>query len=195
MREQGDGCISRSVMALPDRDPPREPARGQWACAVVSAGEVETRYRRTGCGPPVVVLGYEFDDEDRLPEPLGPLAGRFRVIVPDPAGIEALAPATSPEPASFPGWLRGFLEGLGIEGARVVAEAGLDAALARFVALNPGQIDRLLIIGDTSPASSEPPPVSPGDMAVWRATPKATADAIVRFLALDVPARGPPAPG
>ena len=150
MREQGDGCISRSVMALPDRDPPREPARGQWACAVVSAGEVETRYRRTGCGPPVVVLGYEFDDEDRLPEPLGPLAGRFRVIVPDPAGIEALAPATSPEPASFPGWLRGFLEGLGIEGARVVAEAGFDAALQAWaeavdaaIAANPQDLGSL----------------------------------------------------
>lgn len=115
--------------------------------AVVSHGAIETRYRRAGNGPPVVVLGFSFENDDsRVPDPLLPLIACCRVIVPDDASIACLESSSDPDSAPFPGWFRGFLQGLGIEGARVVAAGRLGIALEHFLVTYPGEIDRLLIV-------------------------------------------------
>lgn len=120
------------------------------ARAVVSHGAVETRYRRAGHGPPVVFLGFSFDDDSRVPGPLVPLIDCCRVIVPEHSSIVPLESSFGPDSALFTGWLRGFLEGLGIEGARVVAASRLGVALAHFLVTYPGEIDRLLLVDATA---------------------------------------------
>lgn len=151
--------------------------------AVVSHGVVETRYRRGGHGPPVVVLGFEFGDDDcRVPDPLLPLVACCRVILPDHASITALAPSSGLDSVPFSAWFRGFLEGLGIEGTGVVAPAGLDAALTRFLVTHPGEVGRLLIVGASTGASTEAPPWQRGGVTVWRANADVGWNAIARFV-------------
>jgi hypothetical protein len=157
-------------------------------CAVVTHGPIETRYRRTGFGPPVVVLGLDVaDDDDRMRVLLAPLAARCRVIVPEHASITALVGRPGADGMPFSAWFHGFLEGLGIEGARVVAGTGLDTALTQFVAAHPGDVDRLLIVGASANASAVAPPLAPADPPVWRASAQVGWNEMLRFITAEPP--------
>jgi hypothetical protein len=158
--------------------------------AVVTHGSIETRYRRAGFGPPVVVLGFDLaDDDGRMPDLLGSLTACCRVIVPEHASITALVACHSADRMPFSAWFRGFLEGLGIEGARVVAAAGLDTALTQFMDAHPGEIDRLLIVGATADASAVAPPLVPAGQPVWRAAVQVGWGEMLRFVATEPPSR------
>ncbi|HEU4565746.1 MAG TPA: hypothetical protein VFS05_13890 [Gemmatimonadaceae bacterium] len=126
------------------------PALARWA--EVRAAERVTRYIRLGAGRPVVVLQGAAREDDLWPELLGTIAARCRVILP-----------VAPEPdLSFGGWVRDFLDGLGLTPVALIAAGGycapaLELALAdtdrvACVVLVPGAGDagELLALGQAA---------------------------------------------
>jgi pimeloyl-ACP methyl ester carboxylesterase len=116
----------------------------------VCDGVTDTSYHRAGRGAPVIVLAA---DDSRIADALlATLALQFRAIAPDIPARRSSAPSTHP---SFPVWLRGFLDGLGLARVALVAEARFGAAALAFALLEPERVDRLAIIFD---AAAEPIP-------------------------------------
>lgn len=111
--------------------------------AVVQTGEFETTYRRAGLGAPVVLLG-RAEGQEPAPWLFDALARRFRAIAP------VLPAAARREGAEaclvLESWLRGLIDGLGLEGPAVVADAALGPALLRFDALDPYRLDRVVLL-------------------------------------------------
>lgn len=118
--------------------------------ATVFDGVTDTPYHRAGRGAPVVVLAA--DDPGIANALLATLARQFRIIAPDIPTRRSSAPSTHP---SFPTWLRGFLDGLGLARVALVAEAHFGAAALAFALLEPERVDRLAVIFD---AAAEPTP-------------------------------------
>lgn len=106
--------------------------------AVVQVGENETRYLRCGRGRCLVVIALDAAERQRL---LRQWSGSHRVV----------APFLPPQATSSPGltriadWLRGVLDGLGLEQADVLlAEdaAALQPVLADGLAERVWRVDR-----------------------------------------------------
>lgn len=125
------------------------------ARAIVMVGDIETTYRLFGQGATTIVLlglnptmrrGVSFSDT--LPDDA-------RVIIADHTTIAALAPSTRSEESPFGRWLRGFLEGIGVREARVVAHGALATEMEQFDALNPGSLRRRVLIGGVRHAAPE----------------------------------------
>ncbi|HEY7683213.1 MAG TPA: hypothetical protein VH879_11265 [Gemmatimonadales bacterium] len=99
--------------------------------AVVMADGVATRYRRSGSGPTVVVLGAEPVVE--------PLARSYRVIVPE------VPPHLSDTTAGGRArWLSGVFDGLGIDVAVIVTAPVLAGAVALFAGGAPDRVKGVL---------------------------------------------------
>jgi pimeloyl-ACP methyl ester carboxylesterase len=107
--------------------------------AVVQTGSFETTYRRAGYGGAVLLLvGDAGAAGDWL---FDQLAARFRTIAPlQPAGIEDGSYAT------FEPWLRGVIDGLGLQRPALVAGVADAAQLLRFAAVDPERVDRVALI-------------------------------------------------
>lgn len=113
--------------------------------AVVQIGGVETLYRRAGRGPRVLVLG----------EPVGPsatvglfeyLAGHFRTIAPVLGGnMDAGGGGREGSPEL---WLRGLVDGLGLERPAIIADEASAHVLLRFAIGDPGRVDRIVLVGN-----------------------------------------------
>lgn len=113
--------------------------------ASVQVGNVETTYHRIGRGPPIVIL-----DEGRIDlsaSEIAPLARRWRFIAPDRTTVAALTVPDSGDGSPFTQWLDGFLEGLGMGPALVVAPLGLTRELRAFTASRPGLVAGLVLRG------------------------------------------------
>jgi hypothetical protein len=98
--------------------------------AVVQAAGIETRYVSRGRGEPVVLVGTNDGDRQRL---AALVAGEQRIIEPVP-------PTLGPDSdgAELGRWLLGFVEGLGLYGPKVFLAPELAAAApAVMVALAP----------------------------------------------------------
>ena len=104
-------------------------------------GAIETSYQRAGVGRPLVLLV----PPPREPSVLAPLLERWRVIVPESTSVLALP--GSPGSTPFAEWLRGFLEGLGVQHVCVVADASLAVALATVQAQQPELVDHVEVLG------------------------------------------------
>jgi hypothetical protein len=154
--------------------------------AVVQTGLVETSYRRAGVGEPVLILAGRTEREagDWL---FGQLAERFRTIAP-----------VLPGEGELEAWLRGLIDGLGLDRPAVVAATALGAGLLRFMALDPGRAGRIALfnslpldgVGPTHGELDEPVPAVPHPFVVVRlpgpGDPEgrmAAVDRLVRFLA------------
>jgi hypothetical protein len=131
--------------------------------SVVHAGAMETRYRRAGQGPQLLLLatGGEGQREvEWLAGAIPPLVDRFRVFVPE-------VPADA-----GPAWLRGMIDGLGLDRPGVVADATLGELVARFLETDAERLERVAIVHPDGAAGPAPEsPVlrwfrSPGDAGV-----------------------------
>jgi hypothetical protein len=107
--------------------------------AVVQTGSFETAYRRAGSGGAVLLLGGDpgasgdwlFDQ----------LAARFRTIAPlRPGWIEGAGYATCEL------WLRGLIDGIGLQRPALVAGVADAAPLLRFAAVDPHRLDRIALV-------------------------------------------------
>ena len=106
--------------------------------AVVVTGVLETPYRRAGRGATVLLLGASglFDE----------LAESLRVVEPlrlpeAPAGVGELGEAGWRE------WLRGLVDGLGVDRPALVVDAGLEASVLRAVDGDPDRYGPVIAAG------------------------------------------------
>ena len=94
------------------------------------------RYRRSGGGLPVVVLGSPGDPERLWPGLHEALASRFRLIVPE-------LPRCDSDVAA---WLSAFLEGLGSTEVRVVASSEFCVPALELAAGDVDRIARVVLV-------------------------------------------------
>jgi len=144
-----------------------EPAKSgvTLAAAMVSAGNVDTPYHRLGHGPPAVALGLWANLDSRaIPQDLLALAASCRIIVPDLDRVAATALPVGPVATSFTDWLGGFLDGLGLASASLIASWVLEEQLLGAVTSLSGRIDRIVLVGGTAARSGVTPP--PGPVAI-----------------------------
>jgi hypothetical protein len=140
--------------------------------AYVCAQGIETPYLRVGRGPAVVLLGLQAADGDDSTgdgvgavhsdrSPIGPwdlallegLSSHFRVIAPlvSPSG-------DGPAGEEGPGWLREFLEGLGLERPVMLGTPAFAPLLHSFLEAESERIAGVLLLppGFASPSHQEP---------------------------------------
>jgi hypothetical protein len=102
--------------------------------AVVQVGDVETGYRRAGRGPSVLLLTTAVSAS--ADEVFAALALHFRVIQPAwPVGLPI---------ADVSHWLRGIIEGLGLERPLLLVDAGSEAGAHQLSALLPSLVGAVL---------------------------------------------------
>lgn len=112
---------------------------------VVQAGDVETRYRRAGQGPAVLLLGTHELGDARHAALFLALARAFRVTRPQPFPVDRPRGARAPtRPVSA--WLRGLMDGLGLERASIVADDAFGVVALGFATAEPDRVDRLVLL-------------------------------------------------
>jgi pimeloyl-ACP methyl ester carboxylesterase len=167
--------------------------------ATVSDGALATSYLRAGSGRPTVVLGGA--------SLLGPadwrgLCAVLKLIIPDhPAVGESDAFAVD---AGFDAWLRGFVDGLGLERPHLIAGPAAGLAALAFAIAEPGRVARLVLLQAHAPATRPhgdavadrlelcgvPVLVAPGlPRADGETDPSASREQIIRFLVEGTPDR------
>lgn len=172
-----------------------EPAKSgvTLAAAMVSAGNVDTPYHRLGHGPPAVALGLWANLDSRaIPQDLLALAASCRIIVPDLDRVAATALPVGPVATSFTDWLGGFLDGLGLASASLIASWVLEEQLMAAVASLSGRIDRIVIVGGAVAWPRVTPYTATAPVLIWRAGNGASWADVGRFLAGQEPWIGKP---
>lgn len=111
--------------------------------AEVRASDRVMRYRRSGAGPTVLLLGTNEGPSPVLPELLQALGARCRLIAPE---IPSNANATL--------WLSEFLEGIGTCPVTILAANGACIAAIELAFRDLEQIKRLVLIPDGEPDDS-----------------------------------------
>lgn len=120
--------------------------------AVVQAGAQEISYRRAGFGPAVLILNTEDSDGSRWL--FEQLSTRFRIIAPLAApGQDGPGPATY---EALEPWLRGLIDGLGLERPALVGGLAQGATLVRFATLDPHRVNRLALVHYGEECDPEP---------------------------------------
>jgi len=162
-----------------------EPAKTEvtLTAAIVSAGNIDTPYHRLGHGPPVVALGLWADlDARAIPQDLRALSTGCRIMVPDLDRVAATALPVGPTATCFRDWLCGFLDGLGLASASLIASWVLEEQLTGAVASLSGRIDRIVIVGGTAARPGVAPSPGPFPLPVRRAGSEPSWADIGRFL-------------
>jgi pimeloyl-ACP methyl ester carboxylesterase len=104
--------------------------------AEVRAHDQVMRYRRAGTGRPLLLLRSSLEPHPLWAELDDALVGAFRVLTPDvpTAGVDVAV------------WMRGFLEGVGLERVTVIADDSLCIAALEMVLLNADQVERMVLV-------------------------------------------------
>jgi len=114
-------------------------------CAEVRVGELVTRYVRRGSGPSVVLAGTDTEASPLWAALVESLAPRYRLILPKcpPNGVDATA------------WLKGFIEGIGLESCVLVAGEPAAAAALELASGDELIVRKLVLLGngDREPGS------------------------------------------
>ena len=148
---------------------------------MVRAGTTVTSYERTGAGNPVLLLvGPDADIATPFWQAIRRAIGaQFRLVVPDPAPTGDLS-----------GWLGGFLDGLGVEGASMVADEKVGVAVIGFALLAPDRVSRLVLVSSGCPdfpdldgAIGDRKSTHPLLVVRAQGDPEAVAASVVKFLA------------
>jgi hypothetical protein len=108
--------------------------------AVVQSGPEETRYVRAGQGATVVLLGQQPCDEIARSSTFLALAEKRRVF------------AAAPPAGVGHGWLRGLIDGLGLERPEVIAERSLAGLLAGFAEAHPDRVSSVSLLEEAGRA-------------------------------------------
>jgi hypothetical protein len=112
--------------------------------AEVRASDRVMRYRRSGAGPTLLLLGYDEAESSPIStELVAALGARFRVIVPD-----------VPPRAGVTEWVTEFLEGLGTCEVAILAANHLCMPTIELAFRGIEQIKRLVLIPDGEPDDS-----------------------------------------
>ena len=106
------------------------------AFAQVRSADYTTRYIRVGAGQPVVIVDATMDARSLWPELIGRLAEGGRVILPEVQGGHD----------RFAGWLRSFLDGMGLPPVTLVGTGELCLAALEFALLEPERVRRLVLV-------------------------------------------------
>ena len=119
------------------------------------------RYRRSGAGPTLLLLGASGDSPTISTELVAALGARFRVIVPDIADLSTAE--LRPEVQSAEGrsdnktvtsWITEFLEGLGTCEVAIMAADHLCMPVIELAFRGVDQVKRLVLIPDGEPDDS-----------------------------------------
>lgn len=125
---------------------PQQAATGRAVVrATVRAGEIDTSYLRVGRGTPVLVLDERA--EEHLAALLESADPRWGIVLPDRTTVAAVAAAGEDGGTAFVRWLDGFLQGLGIEEALVVAPVLLADELQAFATVWHGRLRGVMLRG------------------------------------------------
>jgi pimeloyl-ACP methyl ester carboxylesterase len=118
------------------------------ARATVDAGSVITHYTRAGRGAPVLLLGETGVADGTGALLLPALAERFRVVAPEPAAgpEDGNGSGAAAGGIAFSGWLRAFLDGLGLTRVSLVAEERYGLPALGFALSDPERVDRLVLL-------------------------------------------------
>jgi hypothetical protein len=111
--------------------------------AEVRASDRVMRYRRSGTGPTLLLLGADAEPSPISTELVAALGVSFRVIVPD---VPAASTAT--------GWIAEFLEGLGTCEVAILAANHLCMPAIELAVRGVDQVKRLVLIPDGEPDDS-----------------------------------------
>ncbi len=122
------------------------PARGAALRAVLTVGAVETEYLRWGSGRPALVLSPALAAAIEAGD-VPPSLREMRLIVPVHTTIEALAAPADAAHSVLGAWLRGMIDGLGLDGLTVVVAPSLAPELGAFAAAHPNEILRVVVAG------------------------------------------------
>ena len=139
--------------------PPFSPL-DRWA-EVRVAGRV-TRYARRGSGAPIIVLQAPDAAADHAralwPALADALAAGGRVLLPEvPAPDARPDPVERPIPADIPGfleWIRGFLDGLGLPPATVIAAEPYCLPALELALLEPERLAGLVLVPERGAAET-----------------------------------------
>jgi hypothetical protein len=119
--------------------PVGSPASARVVDAVVQSGGVETPYRRGGSGPAVLLLTRRSGEiRDRV---FARLAGTNRVI----------EPLSLPPVSRWPDWLRGVVDGLGLDRPDLVVDPELESGVLELLRGDPDRYGRLVRIDTLDP--------------------------------------------
>ena len=172
--------------------------------AAIDVDAVSTTYIRAGTGAPVVLLagpGGLGADDALLPA----LASRFCVVAPELARPGAWPAAGESSAPAFSEWLRGFLDGLGLLQASIVADEHWALRALSFCQTDPLRVERLVLCyrdaADRGVRAAAAPDVlgRSGHPLLVRcqrleplAAPESPVDDVVTFLLGQDPAAGSP---
>ena len=112
------------------------PARLSDNCAQVRTADHITRYTRVGSGRPVIILDAPSRSQTLWPDLIDQMALTRRVLVPE---------VITAEPR-FTAWLRGFIDGMGLPPATIVAVGDLCLPSIEFTLLEPERVERLILV-------------------------------------------------
>ena len=112
------------------------PARLSDNRAQVRTADHITPYTRVGSGRPVIILDAPSRSQTLWPDLIDRMALTRRVLVPE---------VTTAEPR-FTAWLRGFIEGMGLPPATIVAVGDLCLPSIEFTLLEPERVERLILV-------------------------------------------------
>jgi hypothetical protein len=113
-------------------------------------GTGETRYHRVGEGPQVILLGLD-EETGWMTAAAGGLSARFRLFIPEvpPWAVEVGGgnpPGTS--------WLRGVIDGLGLDRPGLVAGPRLNGLVRRFRETDGDRLDRVALLREAPDAAA-----------------------------------------
>ena len=111
-------------------------------CAEVRVGDHVTRYVRRGTGPSVVLVGADANTNPVVLPLITKLAPNHRLIVPQTPVADDLA-----------GWLRGFIEGLGLADISLIAGDLPAAAATELAATDDFTIGKLVVLPQNAPTA------------------------------------------
>lgn len=123
--------------------------------ATLRSGGLETHYRNAGTGHPVLLLGDAATMSAAARQLFERLSHRFRVIRPDPPRC-ADAGTGGGEATSIAAWLRGVIDGLGLDRCAILAESPMSLPAMWFAFTDPHRVTRLVLLVPEGPDPALP---------------------------------------